>query len=109
MVKPTEDDPKKPERQNTHIRALKHHSKNLNVFYGRFAQQVARAPLLYRQDGSPARKSDYLNHLNIGRSVTILKTEEKKTDVNIAVHLLNDAWLNNYECAVLVSNDSGLG
>lgn len=24
------------------------------------------------------------------------------------MHLLNDAWLNNYECAVIVSNDSDL-
>ena len=36
------------------------------------------------------------------------KIEEKGSDVNIAVHLLNDAWLNNYDCAIIVSNDSDL-
>ena len=35
-------------------------------------------------------------------------TEEKGTDVNLAVHLLNDAWLNKYDSAVVVSNDSDL-
>ena len=35
-------------------------------------------------------------------------TEEKGTDVNLAVHLLNDAWLDSYDCAVVVSNDSDL-
>ena len=38
----------------------------------------------------------------------VIKTEEKGSDVNLAVHLLNDAWLDRYECAVVVSNDSDL-
>lgn len=42
------------------------------------------------------------------KTIKIIKTEEKGSDVNIAVHLLNDAWLNNYDCAVIVSNDSDL-
>jgi uncharacterized LabA/DUF88 family protein len=28
--------------------------------------------------------------------------------VNLALHVLNDAWLNAYDCAVIVSNDSDL-
>jgi len=40
--------------------------------------------------------------------VRILKTEEKGSDVNLAVHLLNDAWRDVYDCAVVVSNDSDL-
>ena len=38
----------------------------------------------------------------------IIDTEEKGSDVNLAVHLLNDAWLNKYDCAVILSNDSDL-
>ena len=38
----------------------------------------------------------------------VIKTEEKGSDVNLAVHLLNDAWLGLYDCAVVVSNDSDL-
>jgi uncharacterized LabA/DUF88 family protein len=40
--------------------------------------------------------------------VNIIKTEEKGSDVNLAVHVLNDAWLDKYDCAVIVSNDSDL-
>jgi uncharacterized LabA/DUF88 family protein len=38
----------------------------------------------------------------------VVKTEEKGSDVNLAVHLLNDSWLELYDCAVVVSNDSDL-
>ena len=38
----------------------------------------------------------------------VIKTEEKGSDVNLALHLLNDAWLSSYDCAVIVSNDSDL-
>jgi uncharacterized LabA/DUF88 family protein len=37
-----------------------------------------------------------------------MKTEEKGSDVNLAVHLLNDAWLDHFDCAVIISNDSDL-
>ena len=36
----------------------------------------------------------------------MIRTEEKGSDVNLAVHLLNDSWLDAYECGVVVSNDS---
>ena len=42
------------------------------------------------------------------RTVEVVKTEEKGSDVNLAVHLLNDRWLNLCDCAVVVSNDSDL-
>ncbi len=38
----------------------------------------------------------------------VIKTEQKGSDVNLAVHLLNDAWLDKYDCAVVVTNDSDL-
>ena len=34
--------------------------------------------------------------------------EEKGSDVNLAVHLLNDAWNNAFQAAVVVSNDTDL-
>lgn len=34
--------------------------------------------------------------------------EEKETDVNIALHLLNEAYKDAFDCALLVSNDSDL-
>ena len=35
-------------------------------------------------------------------------TGEKGSDVNLAVHFQNDSWLNFYDRAVVVSNDSDL-
>ena len=40
--------------------------------------------------------------------VQVWKTEEKGSDVNLATQLLLDAFDNNFECAVVVSNDSDL-
>ncbi|HET7921307.1 MAG TPA: NYN domain-containing protein, partial [Gammaproteobacteria bacterium] len=41
-------------------------------------------------------------------TVQVWKNEEKGSDVNLALHVLNDAWQNSYDCAVIVSNDSDL-
>lgn len=38
----------------------------------------------------------------------VVEPEEKGSDVNLAVHLVNDAWLDCYDWAVVVSNDSDL-
>jgi uncharacterized LabA/DUF88 family protein len=40
--------------------------------------------------------------------VDVLKTEEKGSDVNLAVALMMDAFENTMDCAVVVSNDSDL-
>ncbi len=44
----------------------------------------------------------------LGRSVLVLKTEEKGSDVNLAVDLLHDCVKDRYECAAVISNDSDL-
>jgi uncharacterized LabA/DUF88 family protein len=38
----------------------------------------------------------------------VIKTEEKGSDVNIATHLLVDGFRDDYDLAVIVSNDSDL-
>lgn len=40
--------------------------------------------------------------------VKVIKTEEKGSDVNLATHLLHDAHMNQFDIAVVVSNDSDL-
>ena len=40
--------------------------------------------------------------------VEVIRTEEKGSDVNLSVHLLNDAWKDRYDCAVLMTNDSDM-
>lgn len=44
----------------------------------------------------------------LGHMVTVLKTEEKGSDVNLAVDLLFDCVRNLYRCAIIISNDSDL-
>jgi hypothetical protein len=94
-VSGTPSDPSKPQRQDTYFRALRAHIPHIEIAYGHFLTHTVRAPLA----NPPAAGS---------RMVDIIKTEEKGSDVNIAVHLLNDAWLNRYDCAVVISNDSDL-
>lgn len=84
----------KPIKQQTFLRALKTFLPEFKIYYGHFLTHEVFAPL-----ADPTERR---------RTVKIIKTEEKGSDVNIAVHLLNDAWLNNYDCAVVVSNDSDL-
>ncbi len=40
--------------------------------------------------------------------VNVWKTEEKGSDVNLSVHLLNDIWKDKCDCAVVVTNDSDI-
>ena len=89
-----------PIRQKTFIRALKKFIPEISVYYGKFLSHSVFKPLAYPIDQNTFGK--YIKFANV------IKTEEKGSDVNIAVHLLNDAWLDHYDCAVIVSNDSDL-
>ena len=42
------------------------------------------------------------------RTVEVLNTEEKGSDVNLATYLLIDGFEDDYEMAVVISNDSDL-
>lgn len=86
--------PQKPVRQQTYLRALQAYIPEIKIYYGHFLTHEVIAPLA--------------QPINNQKTAKIIKTEEKGSDVNIAVHLLNDAWLNNYDCAIIVSNDSDL-
>ncbi|MBL7132398.1 MAG: NYN domain-containing protein [Candidatus Omnitrophica bacterium] len=87
-------DPQKPTRQQTYIRALEKFIPEISVYYGQFLSHIRKAPLAYP---TKQKKFEY-----------VIETEEKGSDVNLAVQLLNDGWLNKYDCAVIVSNDSDL-
>lgn len=87
-------DPKQPVRQKTYIRALEKHTPELRVIYGRFQGHDVMMP-----------KTPMIKPFEY---VRVHKTEEKGSDVNLALHMLNDAWRDKYNCAVLISNDSDL-
>ncbi len=73
-------------RQETYIKALKAHIPEIKIEYGYFLK--SKKPL---KNSSP-----------------IPKFKEKGSDVNLSVCMLNDAWLNKYDCAVLVTNDGDM-
>ena len=85
-------DPDAPIRQNAYLSALSQYCPNVEIFYGHFLSNVAKRPL------APPAKG----------WVDVILTEEKGTDVNIAAHIINDAWLGLYDCAAIISNDSDL-
>jgi hypothetical protein len=91
LVHPRPRDPDQRVRQETYIRALKTNPV-LQVIYGTFLSHEVSMPLA----GQP------------GKYARVIKTEEKGSDVNLATHLLMDGFRNEYELAVVVSNDSDL-
>jgi uncharacterized LabA/DUF88 family protein len=87
-------DSDKPIRQQIYLNALHSHIKEIQIIYGKFKMNKVRMPLII-----PQNNQVYAD---------VYKTEEKGTDVNIAVHMLNDAWENKFDLAILISNDSDL-
>jgi hypothetical protein len=86
-------DPHAPVRQDVYLRALRAHcGSRLHVREGHFSVKNVRMPLA----ATPSIKVD------------VIKTEEKGSDVNLAVDLVHDAWSDLFDCAVVVSNDADL-
>ena len=83
-------------------------------------EKVLRQQLFLRaQETNPNFKiilGHFLTHIVSARAVNpnpdkfvdVYKTEEKGSDVNIATHLLCDAYNKKFDVAVLVTNDSDL-
>jgi hypothetical protein len=67
----------------------------VTIHLGKFLQSTARIPLAVPKPGG-------------AKTVEVLKTEEKGSDVNLATYLLIDAFRHDSDIAVVVSNDSDL-
>ena len=93
-VKSLPSSPDAPLRQQLYLRALLTLPR-LDIIYGHFLSHKVRMPLANPAPGQP-------------RTVEVIKMEEKGSDVNLATHLLHDAYQNRYECAVVISGDSDL-
>lgn len=87
-------DPQLPVRQETYLRALAT-LPSVSVHLGVFYVSTARAYLAHPPTLGP-------------RTVEIIKTEEKGSDVALATYLMLDACRGDCETAVLITNDSDL-
>ena len=87
-------DPNQAQRQQAYLRALQT-VPNLSIHYGHFLTNTKRRPLAQQPAVGP-------------RTVEILNTEEKGSDVNLASYLLLDGFENDYEMTVVISNDFDL-
>jgi hypothetical protein len=88
------DKPRSPTRQDAYLRALASRPK-VTIHYGKFLQPTVRMPLAAPLPGRP-------------KTVEVIKTEEKGSDVNLATYLLIDAFRKDSDAAVIISNDSDL-
>jgi hypothetical protein len=94
-VKGRPDDPSKVARQNTFLRALAT-LPNLQVHFGYYQESTVSQ----RREEPCAKCGD--------RFASVLRTEEKGSDVNLARLLLVDAYEEHCKAAALLSNDSDL-
>lgn len=87
--------PDGPARQDAYLRALAA-AGGLDIHFGHFQHPRVRLPV-----HDPAGNERH-------RTVEVIKTEEKGSDVNLATYLLLDAFRHESDIAVVVSNDSDL-
>jgi len=87
-------DPDQPVRQQTYLRALET-IPNLTITYGSFLSHVVSMLVAHPVPGQPAY-------------VDVIRTTEKGSDVNLATYLLFDAFRQDYDVAVIITNDSDL-
>ena len=97
-------DPKAPARQDVYVRALRTLTNVVIHDDGWFAQRptlLPQYPLAYLPLGqTPPTRPPVLVH--------VLRLEEKRTDVDIATHILLDCFHSRFDHAVVVSNDGDL-
>jgi len=85
---------KQPQRQQAYLRALET-LPDLSIHYGQYRTRATRMALENPRPPGP-------------KTVSVLKTEEKGSDVNLASYLLLDAFRGDCQVAVVVSNDADL-
>ena len=88
------NDPDQPTRQQLYLRALGT-LPLVEVYFGHYLTHTVRMTLANPPPGG-------------SRYAQVIKTEEKGSDVNLATHLVADAYEGRYDAAVLVTNDSDL-
>lgn len=83
-----------PVRQDTYLRALKT-LPEVSIYFGHYLSHAVKLPVA--------------NPRLFGRRVVeVIRAEEKGSDVNLATHIVADAFRDRFDTAVVISNDSDL-
>lgn len=93
LISPRVNHPHAVQNQQIYLRALRT-CPNLTIDYGHFIRHQVRMTAV--------------DPIGTHRSVLVWKTEEKGSDVNLATRMLCDAFDQDFDVAVVVSNDSDL-
>lgn len=93
-------DPMAPVRQEAYLNALRT-LPNVSLHFGNFLAGKKWRPLACAPD-NPAIRGQ------AGISVKVRNMEEKGSDVNLAVHLLHDAWRGSFDQAFVITKDTDL-
>jgi len=95
-------DPYVGDRHSLFLRALRT-IPNFEIHMGRFADReevLPQFPLAYHNNSDPNKYPPLM--------VKVRKSEEKRSDVNLATYLLLDCFNSDFTDAVVMSNDSDL-
>lgn len=97
-------DPDAPARQAVYLSALSL-VPEIQVHEGNF---LTSKPWMSLASPPAAKPNGYTWAQPVPNVVRVIKTEEKGSDVNLATHLVRDAFLNAFDVAVVITNDSDL-
>lgn len=95
QIKTHKCDPNKVLRQKIYLEALSQNPK-IEITYGQFSIHKTKMPLADEWDKG------------VIKTIEVIKTEEKGTDVNLAVQMVADAKDDLFDYAMLFSNDSDM-
>jgi uncharacterized LabA/DUF88 family protein len=102
------NDPSQPLRQMLYWRALRT-IPSIKIIEGHFITKKTNLP--------DADDLDRIKNLQLSgidttgqfpKMAHVYRSEEKGTDVNLAVHLVHDAHMKRFDAAIVISNDSDL-
>lgn len=108
QVESRPDNPHAPLRQRVYWRALRAHGK-VDIVEGKFRRREKSAPTKASLDQIELARLNGQSTIGMRPTfVEIVQMEEKGTDINLAVQLLNDAHLGRFEGALVITNDSDI-
>jgi uncharacterized LabA/DUF88 family protein len=97
-------DPHAPVRQAAYLNALSTVAE-IETHFGNFMYSSRWAALVRPPEAKPP---GYVWPKLLPELVLVQKAEEKGSDVNLASHLVRDACCNNFDVAVVITNDTDL-